>query len=460
MKKGSIVFVLILLLASVSAAQDKLNLDDCINIALKNNTQIINAEMQLNIAKSNRLASWGGILPTLNFSANPYSGRYRAQSIYEDFVVVGTDSTGNVIREKRIVTNPENTTYSYSFQVNYNHDVWNNGRNIRQIQRGNSAVNSSNFNMLNTAVTTIQTVKQRYYELLRAIEQKDVFDQSLELAQNQLNTAEVQYSVGTVPQNDVLRSQSSVGQARISLLNHELTIENARHQLNLALGREIDEIIEIDKATDLSVNYNVNLSNLLQNAYQHNPNLFRLEEDIKGAGLDLKIAKSYRYPSLSYYVAYSRTNSEFNQLYKNFDQNYNIFFGASLNFTIFDGFQIRDNVQRTANTLEINEANFEDGKRILQSNIKSAYLSLVSFDEQIKIGETMVEAAQENYRLQDERYRIGSGTLLEMIDARSQLASARFTLVQLRYNAKIAESQLEAAVGSMDQKYMDMIGKK
>ena len=60
----------------------------------------------------------------------------------------------------------------------------------------------------------------------------------------------------------------------------------------------------------------------------------------------------------------------------------------------------------------------------------------------------MIIAAQEGLRLANERYRVGSGTLIETIDAQVQLTSARYNLLQLQYDALIAQANLRAAVGN------------
>ncbi|MCP4727290.1 MAG: TolC family protein, partial [bacterium] len=355
----------------------------------------------------------------------------------------------------------EAQTYkNFSGNVTVSQTFWDFGASLRQAQRGFSTVNSTRSNLSFTAVNTIQLIKQRYLELIRALKQRQVFEQNLELAQNQLNTAEVQYSVGTVPQNDVLRSQSSVGSSRIGLIDQDVAIENARQQLNLAMGRDINTPLDVVLEDNIDVNYNLSLDNLTSQALSLNPDLMRMEEDIKGSAYDIKIAKSARYPTVGGYAQYSRRNPLFERLYDDVNLNYNFSVGVQFNVTLFDGFQIHNNVQRAVSTMKMNEENFENGRRTTISNVKMAYLRVVAFKEKIEINEAMVEAAEENYRLQDERYRIGSGTLLEMIDARSQLVNARYTLVQLRYNAKIAETQLEAAVGAMDQKYLSMIEKK
>jgi len=123
-------------------------------------------------------------------------------------------------------------------------------------------------------------------------------------------------------------------------------------------------------------------------------------------------------------------------LYENINHNYGFYTGMNINFDIFDGFETRSNIQRSRNQLQINQESFQNTKRIVQSNIRNYCLQLQQFMEKMEISRESVESAGENLRLANERYRIGSGTLIETIDAQAQLTNARYSLVEMQYNAK------------------------
>ena len=73
---------------------EMLSLNDCIEMALKNNPMIVRTMNQDEASDEDVLASYSGILPTINVSAN--SGRVEAGGREtEGDVPVGIDSTGN-----------------------------------------------------------------------------------------------------------------------------------------------------------------------------------------------------------------------------------------------------------------------------------------------------------------------------------------------------------------------------
>ena len=58
-----------------------------------------------------------------------------------------------------------------------------------------------------------------------------------------------------------------------------------------------------------------------------------------------------------------------------------------------------------------------------------------------------VAAATEDLRVQQERYRVGAGTILDLLTSQANLTQAQTNLVQARFNYLIARAQLEALVG-------------
>ena len=63
------------------------------------------------------------------------------------------------------------------------------------------------------------------------------------------------------------------------------------------------------------------------------------------------------------------------------------------------------------------------------------------------LSQTGVVVARENYRVQDSRYRAGSTTILDVLDAQLRLTQSEADLVQSRYAARLALAGLEAILG-------------
>ena len=114
MKKYFPVILVLVLCWGISFAQTSktLTLDECIKIALKNNPTLKSAIFQYDIAKSQRLSSFSGILPYISASTS-VSKRTRGQSRGVEEVQVYDSLTQEIQRVLQPVTYPRQISESY-----------------------------------------------------------------------------------------------------------------------------------------------------------------------------------------------------------------------------------------------------------------------------------------------------------------------------------------------------------
>ena len=74
-------------------------------------------------------------------------------------------------------------------------------------------------------------------------------------------------------------------------------------------------------------------------------------------------------------------------------------------------------------------------------------MALRSASQRVAVQVASVAAAQEDVRVQQQRYNIGASTLLDLITSQAALATAEQALIQARYDYRIARAQLEALIG-------------
>jgi len=68
----------------------------------------------------------------------------------------------------------------------------------------------------------------------------------------------------------------------------------------------------------------------------------------------------------------------------------------------------------------------------------------------IPINEEILTSAEEDLKLVSERYRLGSASILELLDAQVSVTRARVDLVSSKYDARIQEAYLKAQLGVLD----------
>jgi outer membrane protein len=83
----------------------------------------------------------------------------------------------------------------------------------------------------------------------------------------------------------------------------------------------------------------------------------------------------------------------------------------------------------------------------LETDVNGAFLTLQTTHQTIAIQDTNRTAAREQLQLATERYRIGSGTFFELLDAQVAALRAETEYVNAVYDYHKALAALEAAVG-------------
>jgi len=83
----------------------------------------------------------------------------------------------------------------------------------------------------------------------------------------------------------------------------------------------------------------------------------------------------------------------------------------------------------------------------LETDVSGAYLTLQTTYQAIAIQDTNRTAAREQLQLATERYRVGSGTFFELLDAQVAALRAETDYVNAIYDYHKALATLEAAVG-------------
>lgn len=449
MKYLLFIIVLCLLFIGNSFAQvEKLSLEDCINIALKGNPNIkINKNLNES-ADEDVLGSYSGILPTLNLTSQ--SGKYEAgDKTVEGDIPVGFDSlTNQYIYVRDNYTQPGYTTNFNTLDLQLRQNIFDGGEWWNAIKYAKSQKNASDLNLKSVINQTVRSVHERFFDLVKQQKLLEVRELAIQRSQDQLNKTQKMFELGSVAKVDVYRSKVNFGNDKIALLQQKNSVILAKNNLNLVMGREPKTPIEIETSLALKTAYN-NVDDLFEESLQNNPLLKKYNEDFNSS--DINVCRSYAvlFPSVGAFYNYGRSHEEFDRVYGEFDKNWNTSFGLVLSFNLFNGFQDKVRIQKSKLAARNAQESYEDYKRTLKANITQLVDNYNSYMEIIEINEENLEAAKEEYRLAEERYRIGSGTSLEVREAQVNLTQAEQTLVAAQYNARIVQAQIEENLGSI-----------
>lgn len=124
-------------------------------------------------------------------------------------------------------------------------------------------------------------------------------------------------------------------------------------------------------------------------------------------------------------------------------------FGANLTISlpIFTGFSRSLRLSQSRAQEDDVEEEVRARRLQVRTDVHSRYLALQTSYQAIGVQATSREAAQDQLRLAQDRYRLGAGTALEVTDAQTSVQQAESDYVNAVYDYHKAIAALEAAVG-------------
>ncbi len=453
MFRGALALLLVLAFIfapSTSAAQngEVYSLEKCIELALRNNSSLKSAGYEVDRAGASVQGSYSNVLPTISSSFNS-SRTFRGESVDTRDVQAVDPVTGQVVIDRQDITSPSRQFNFHQVRINYNQRLFDFGRSWNLIKQAKSSFEASSHNLAATRLDVISNVKLRYFELVKAIRLEQEFELAVERSTEQLRRTQSMFEIGSVAQIDVFRQEVTLGSDEVNLISQRNVVEIARGNLNIEMGRDPAEHLSVaDLAVDVTPPA-FSLEEAIVIAHENNPELRRFEFDMKSANYGRKAAKGRYFPSFGVGITYTKSNELFDRVYGSLDQNFSVGVGAQVDFNIFNGLSDAAEVSRQTANYSIAQENWINTKRRKELEVKQAYLNLRAFSNISQINERNVRSAEEDFRLAQERYRVGAGTSLEVTDSQVNLTRARVQLVAAQYDAMIARAQLEAAMGTI-----------
>jgi outer membrane protein len=119
----------------------------------------------------------------------------------------------------------------------------------------------------------------------------------------------------------------------------------------------------------------------------------------------------------------------------------------ALNYPLFNQYQREETLIRAEVAEQAAEAQLRDAQLAARQNLVQFVGQLRTAQQRSLIQADAVLAAQEDLRIQRQRYELGASTLLDVLTSQTQLTNARVALIQARLDARQAQAQLEALTG-------------
>src|SRR6266511_224460 len=420
-----VIGILALVIATPAAAQQiEVTLNEAIQRALQVQPAMVQARGDQRNAGAGRRVAFGSFIPSLTLDG-------AAQRSNRPIRPAGDTITIPAAR------------YQYAGTLSAKVDLFAGFKRIANLRSANATSDAATAGVVNERFQVTLLTKQAFYDAIATEELVRVAESQVRRAQQQLQISVDKLHAGSATRSDSLRSTVDYGNARIALLQAQANLATAQADLGRQIG--IDSLVRA--VPDSTLPPLPDSTGLRAAALENSPQVIQAQAQASALAATVWDQRSQYLPTLS--VTYTTSSQGLTQPWQEFtppNRNLNqLRFGLS--WIIFNGFAREQQLTSAAVQRDVANARTDDTRRQVNAALTPQLGAAATAFEQIDIARANLAAATEDLRVQNERYRVGAATILDLLTSQAALTQAQVNVVQTRFNYLIARAQVEAVVG-------------
>lgn len=417
--------------AFAGAEPRPLSLAEALSLAEQNAVAVIQAQGQKRTAAAGVRSAYAAFLPSLSLSAGA-SRQLPARA-----------SQTRVENGQVVTLSAE--PWSFSTGLGASMALFSGGGRFFDLQQARAQATGAEANLLTQRYATALSVKQQFFGVLAARESEAVASAQLEQATQQLRASILRLRQRVVTRSDSLRSEIQVHNAQLAVLQARTALEFANATLTCLVGSLAPVTAAADDSLDrpgLALD-----DEQLRAQVLDGPAVRQATASVDGARAALRGTWTGYLPSVT--ASYSRSGSGAGAGFSLSDDGFSYSGGLrlSLSVPVFTQFQNEQRLTQSRVARENAEAALRDARLTALAGLTQSLGTFRAAEERVAIQTATVQAAEEDLRMQKDKYEIGAAILLDVLTSQTTLDQARRDLIQARYDKRTARAQLEALVG-------------
>lgn len=421
-----VLFITTVLLCAPAVAQKQYSLEECINIALQNNTKLKTSKNEISSAKEQKKEAFANYIPLVSATAAGFVAdkglvqmNLSPLGIPQTMEMVDDGVLGSVSAMLPLYTGGQIATGNKLAKV---------GIEVSTLKHNISA-NEVKLN-----------ITQYFWNIVMLKEKLN----TLTIVDNQLKTIEqnvnAAVNAGVANRNDLLQ----VNLKRNELKSSRITVENGiaicRNLLSQSMGLGIDSI---DVACPIAEQMPQSPSNLYASAHdavQQTSEYQLLQQNVKAQKLQYKMSVGKNLPTVSVGGMYSYNNL--------MNKSQNSLIGlATVSIPISNWIGGSHNMKRQKIEVQNAENNLKDNGELLVINIKNKWNALNEAYKQIEISQNSISQSKENLRLHTDYYNAGTCTMSDLLEAQTMFQQSKDRFVENVTQYEIRKTEYLQSIG-------------
>jgi outer membrane protein TolC len=314
-------------------------------------------------------------------------------------------------------------------------------RKFSELGRSRAALEGAEAEGLQARFTAALLTESDYYDVLANQELTRLAIERQRRAQEAFAVARARVLSGAAVQTDSLQLMLELTGAQVDQLRQQSALRVAQLQLGRRIGMPTGvDAVPLDTA--LAGDLPIALDAAIQLALEQGPAFRSARANERAANSLLKGRRGEYLPEVQLTASHNRFDTE---VFPSAFSVSSLQIGVTL--PIWDNAQREIRISQARVSRDVFQAIREDLERSAQVDVTASYESFQTARATVQLGQTAVLVAQENFRVQEARYRAGASQILDLLSAQVALTVAESDLVQARFSLRLALAGLEAIIG-------------
>jgi outer membrane protein len=410
----------------------KLTLKDAVALALRQNPQVILANLAVSQSDQNRLLARSALMPQVAGNASQFVHRINLDS------AIGFGFPGFAQHVGPYYVSQAGVAFNAPV---FDLTLW------RRYKSSQIAIESQRAQEVSVREESILLVISQYLGSQRAAADLQAAQSRVELAQALYDQAADLQKTGVGTGLDTLRSNVQLQNEKQRAIIARSQFDTALFGLARLLNVDPHRTIELADQVAFFDTPQVSMDQTLEKAYASRPELRQVLRDEQRAELESRAAGEQRLPKLSvngFWVEQGLTPGSAIPVYQ---------YQASLDFPLFTGGRIQ--AERASADIAIRQLKQQeqDVRNRIALEVKTSAVQLESARNEVTVANLGVQLARQEVEQARDRFQAGVADNIEVVSAQDSLARANDNQIAALYRYNQARADLAHAVGDLEALY-------
>jgi outer membrane protein len=413
-----------------------LSAEEAVRIALRHQPNLTVAASNVEAARGRVQQSRSALRPSLGVSTGYTRTETLASAGGGGGGTSGSGGTGGTVGTGGAFSSSGFTASATVRQLLF--DFYHTRESVRQASQQEVA---AGHNLSRVQLDTALQVKQAFYAYVQANRLIGANESDLRSRESQRALAQARLTAGLGLPSDVVRAQTAVADATLSLNLAQNSASLARMNLALLMGLDPRTPLVAGEAGEPEP-ASLELPDLVRTALRQRPDVLQALALVSAAEHGVKAASSTDAPAISFSASLGSRGTSF------LPGNDTASLGVSVAWTPFDSGLTAGRTREARAGATAAQAQLESTRLGVTSDVSQAYVNLRTAEQRVVTADSEVANAQEGARLAEGRYRSGVGTFLDVIDAQAALLTAQTNRINAQTSVDQARAALSHALGA------------